>query len=420
VKEGVTSLTHTLTMLAGGSIEEPWKMFLVMDRTGLTKAYNEATETWVLTIFDIAQDSSGVAIPGERLLTNPSVSAVYRWLTEEHSTIQVEDIFIPVAGRLAVVIKGEAALSPTSTPEPTPTTPSPSPTPSYTPTPPPTNTPPTATIISTTPNETSIAFSGTGIDLQDGPIPPSNMFWQIVRTSDPGNILQTRPGVSSGTFSPLTSSDEFLVTLIVTDSAGLVGTASVVVSTPAPNTPPTATINEGNTTLSILQLVVEGTFSDAQDASPSNATWTIKDSGGSVITNGTGLSTSIDVSTLAPGVYTIEFRVVDSGGLEDTDTTTRTILANTPPLASIISTTPTSTEIAFSGLGLDAEDGTIPGSSMFWELARTSNLGNLLQTRTGASGTFSSISAPDQFRITLTVTDSDGATGSTSVVVDTP
>ena len=239
VREGVTGLTHSFTIGASGTVGVPGKLFLVMDRTGLTNAHNEVTESWVLTIFEAAQDSDGVDIvPEEKLITNPSVSAVYRWLTEEHSTIQVEDIFVPVAGRLAVVIKGEAALSPTSTPEPTPTStspsPTPSPTPSVTPTPPPTNTPPTATISSTTPGDTSIDFSGSGVDPQDGVILAANMFWQIVRTSDPGNILQTRPGVSSGTFSPLTSTDEFLITLIVTDSKGALGTASVVVDTTTP------------------------------------------------------------------------------------------------------------------------------------------------------------------------------------------
>ena len=106
VKEGVTSLTHSLIINASGTVGVPGKLFLEMDRTGLTKAHNEATETWVLTIFDKAQTSAGDVIdPEERLITNPSVSKVYRWLTEEHSTIQVDDIFVPVAGRLAVVIK---------------------------------------------------------------------------------------------------------------------------------------------------------------------------------------------------------------------------------------------------------------------------------------------------------------------------
>lgn len=410
VKEGVTSLTHTLTMLAGGSIEEPWKMFLIMDRTGLTKAHNEATETWVLTIFDTAQDASGVEIPGESLLTNPSLSAVYRWLTEEHSTIQVEDIFVSVAGQLAVVIKGDAALSPTSTPEPTPTaapspTPSSSPTPSPTPPTPPTNTPPTATIISTTPGETSIDFSGTGIDLQDGPIPPANMFWQIVRTSNPGNILQTRPGVSSGTFSPLTSSDEFLITLIVTDSVGTVGTASVVVNTPAVNTPPTAAIVEGSTTLSILQLVVSGTFSDSEDSSPSNATWTIRDSSGEFITNGPGLNTFIDVSILEPGVYTIEFKVTDSGGLQDTVTTTRTIPFNNPPTASIQAITSfSSTQMVVDGTFTDVEDAS-PATAI-WTV--TDSSGGFVTNGPGLDTFINFIPAldPGTYTIELKVTDS--------------
>ena len=122
VRQGVGTLTHTLTMTAGGSIEEPWKMSLVMDRTDpkITKAHNEATETWVLTIFDIARDSDGDVIIGETLLTNPSDTRVYRWLSEEHSTIHVKDIFVPVAGRLAVVIKDDpAAVSPTAEPDTT-------------------------------------------------------------------------------------------------------------------------------------------------------------------------------------------------------------------------------------------------------------------------------------------------------------
>jgi len=98
VREGVSTLTHTLTLLAA-TVEVPGTMTLEMDRTGLTKAHNEATESWNLTIFGIPQDS------GATLVTSPSVSAVYRWFTEEHSTILVEDVFEPVAGKQAVLVE---------------------------------------------------------------------------------------------------------------------------------------------------------------------------------------------------------------------------------------------------------------------------------------------------------------------------
>lgn len=208
VKEGVTSLTHSFTIGASGTAGVPGKLFIDMDRTGLTKAHNEASETWIITIFDKAQDAAGVVIiPEESLITNPSVSKVYRWLTEEHSTIQVVDIFSPVAGRLAVVIKNPS-VSATSTPVPTPTTPSPSstpfvtptPIPPPTPTPTPTNSPPLATILSAILIGNTIDFTGLGLDAEDGTIPAADMDWVMVRTSNLGNVLQTATGVSSGTF----------------------------------------------------------------------------------------------------------------------------------------------------------------------------------------------------------------------------
>jgi hypothetical protein len=173
-----------------------------MDRTGLTKAHNEASETWIITIFDKAQDAAGVVIiPEESLITNPSVSKVYRWLTEEHSTIQVVDIFSPVAGRLAVVIKNPS-VSATSTPVPTPTTPSPSstpfvtptPIPPPTPTPTPTNSPPLATILSAILIGNTIDFTGLGLDAEDGTIPAADMDWVMVRTSNLGMYCKPQLG----------------------------------------------------------------------------------------------------------------------------------------------------------------------------------------------------------------------------------
>ncbi|MBQ10334.1 MAG: hypothetical protein CMJ45_02155, partial [Planctomyces sp.] len=70
-------------------------------RTGLTKAHNESGETWDLKIFATAEGS------GETLITNPPVTAVYRWFTEAHSTILVEDIFRQVPDRQSVIIKDE-------------------------------------------------------------------------------------------------------------------------------------------------------------------------------------------------------------------------------------------------------------------------------------------------------------------------
>ena len=99
-KEGVATLTHTLDIQTA-SVESPGTLTLTMDRAGITSAHNESGETWDLKIF--ATSESG----GDALITNPSVTAVYRWFTEAQSTILVEDIFRQVPGKQSVIIKGE-------------------------------------------------------------------------------------------------------------------------------------------------------------------------------------------------------------------------------------------------------------------------------------------------------------------------
>jgi len=95
------TLTHTLN-ISTATVETPGTLSIEMDRSAGAKLdHNESRETWVLKIFshpnqDTSQDS---------LITNPVSAAVYRWVAQEHSTIQVEDVFDQVAGRQAVLLK---------------------------------------------------------------------------------------------------------------------------------------------------------------------------------------------------------------------------------------------------------------------------------------------------------------------------
>ena len=60
-----------------------------------------ATENWNLTIFGtIGSGEDTISI-----ITNPTEEAVYRWLAERHSVIDVNDLFDGVPGNQAVIIK---------------------------------------------------------------------------------------------------------------------------------------------------------------------------------------------------------------------------------------------------------------------------------------------------------------------------
>ena len=95
------TLTHTLKISAA-TIETPGTLSIEMDRSaGAQLDHNESRETWVLKIYSHPnQDTSQ-----DPLITNPVSAAVYRWVAQEHSTIQVEDVFDQVAGRQAVLLK---------------------------------------------------------------------------------------------------------------------------------------------------------------------------------------------------------------------------------------------------------------------------------------------------------------------------
>jgi hypothetical protein len=93
------------------SIAAAGTLTIQLDTTG-DKAHNQASETWTLTILETAG--------GANVITNPSSKGAYRWLAEEHTSIDVKDFFDRVDGNQAVVIKAAATSARTPTPNPAP------------------------------------------------------------------------------------------------------------------------------------------------------------------------------------------------------------------------------------------------------------------------------------------------------------
>ena len=89
---------------------------------------------------------------------------------------------------------------------------------------------------------------------------------------------------------------------------------------------------------------------------------------------------------------------------------------NTPPTASITSPMNWNSflegdAITFSGTGEDAEDGTLTGDSLVWTTDLEGEIG------TGASITRDDLPFAGVRTVTLTATDSNGATGSDSISI---
>ena len=128
---------------------------------------------------------------------------------------------------------------------------------------------------------------------------------------------------------------------------------------------------------------------------------------------GTGISFTRD--DLSVGTHTITLTVTDSEGATGSDSVSITVNSpeNTSPTATITSPSGTYTEgdtITFSGTGEDVEDGDLTGSSLVWTSSIDGQIG------TGTSFTKNDLSVGTH-TITLTVTDSEGATGSDSVSI---
>jgi molybdopterin synthase catalytic subunit len=184
------------------------------------------------------------------------------------------------------------------------------------------NTAPTVTISApannTTVNQgTSVTFTGTASDAQDG-----NKTASIVWTSSLNGQIGTgatfsRSDLKAGTHT---------ITAKVTDAGGLSGSATItlIVKNTAPTVSITAPANNSSFATGAA-VTFKGTASDAQDGGLSSTiVWS------SNIQGTLGSGATLTVSNLAVGTHTITAKVTDSGGLSATATITVTITGPIP------------------------------------------------------------------------------------------
>jgi hypothetical protein len=263
---------------------------------------------------------------------------------------------------------------------------------------------------STFPAGTPINFAGSGSDPEDGMLSGEALLWTSSIMEEPVGVGATfsRSDLSVGTH---------IITLRATDSDGATGTSSVQITVLAPpNQTPTAQISAPSNQAVFppgAPIGFAGSASDPEDGAldGEELVWT-SSIGGQI-----GFGASFTRNNLAPGTHTITLTATDSKGATGTATVQITVQATSNQTPSAQISAPANqavfqqgAAINFAGTGNDAEDGALTGASLVW----TSNMGG--QLGTGASFTLNNLAAGTH-TITLTATDSNGATGTATVQI---
>ena len=193
------------------------------------------------------------------------------------------------------------------------------------------------------------------------------------------------------------------------------------------NQPPIAVASASPTSGQVpLTVTFNGTGSSDPDGSISTYSWDLDGDG--LYDDASGATPSFTYT--ASGTYTARLRVTDNDGASSVSTgVTIAVGGNTPPAPTIAQPGSTLTwkvndTVPFSGSATDPKDGNLPASALSWSLILHHCPSNChthpLQTFSGvASG---SLTTPDHeypshLELRLTATDSDGLTGTTSVLL---
>jgi len=190
----------------------------------------------------------------------------------------------------------------------------------------------------------------------------------------------------------------YTVTLTITDNDGATGTATATKT--VLNRVPIASFTENATTvLTGVSIRFNASGSYDPDGSIVSYFWAFGDG-----TNASGVV--VDHAYLDDGIYTVTLTITDDDGATATANATKTVL-NRPPIASFTEsaeTVYTGEIITFDASSSYDQDGSIAG--YFWTFGDGANATGMIVTHAYAdNGTYT---------VTLTVTDDDGATASTT------
>lgn len=248
----------------------------------------------------------------------------------------------------------------------------------------------------------AVTFTGTGLDAEDGQLTGESLSWS--------SSLDGALGTGASVLRSDLSIGAHVVSLTAADSEGATDIAQVAIT--IIDGPPIVQISQPSidTVAKVGEVVVfMGSATDQVDgAIPGDSLFWASSLDGAL-----GSGDSIATSSLSLGNHLITLTATDSEGQAGVASVSVSVQANAPPVVTI--TNPAEggsvgdrSGTTFRGTALDPEDGSLSGAALVW----WSNLDGALGTGTDAPRSGLTIGA---HVVTLTATDSDGATGSATV-----